>query len=284
MAPEKFDVVLGNPPYQDGTKAGGQNKIYNQISKIALNCLSDDGTIVFVTPASILKKSKRFSLVGMQGLKTVDFTADDYFKEGIKICYWIVDRTYAGDVTVRHRNGVNLQNKDNVIYDYSEIDKEFTDLYESLKTVTDLPTNRMFKQNAVDTKTGRSFEKTDEFQYPVYKIVDGKAEFVQYNKPQPKFFNKLKFVISMTKGFNDNAIIVDTKDYDVAHLCTEVDNLQQVDNIKTFIFSSYFIKHSEKWKSVDGYGYNYALKHLPPFDINKSWTDQEVKDFLEGFK
>ena len=28
----KFDVVLGNPPYQDGSKTGGQNKIYNQMS------------------------------------------------------------------------------------------------------------------------------------------------------------------------------------------------------------------------------------------------------------
>ena len=28
----KFDVVVGNPPYQDGSKEGGQNKIYNLFS------------------------------------------------------------------------------------------------------------------------------------------------------------------------------------------------------------------------------------------------------------
>ena len=31
-----FDVVVGNPPYQDGSKEGGQNKIYNQFSKKAI--------------------------------------------------------------------------------------------------------------------------------------------------------------------------------------------------------------------------------------------------------
>jgi hypothetical protein len=138
----KFDRIVGNPPYQDGTKDGGQNKIYNQISKTALDHLADDGEIAFVTPASVLKKSKRFSLVGMQGLKTVDFTADDYFKEGIKICYWVVDKKHTGDVTVRHSAGEDTQSKDIVIYDYSEVDKDFTELYEALKTATDTLNDR----------------------------------------------------------------------------------------------------------------------------------------------
>jgi hypothetical protein len=55
-----------------------------------------------------------------------------------------------------------------------------------------------------------------------------------------------------------------------------------VDNIKSFIFSDYFKAHSQRWKDLDGYGYNYALKHLPPFDKTKSWTNEEVKDFIES--
>jgi hypothetical protein len=34
---------------------------------------------------------------------------------------------------------------------------------------------------------------------------------------------------------------------------------------------------------MDGYGYNYALKYLPPFDKTKSWTNDEVKQFIESF-
>ena len=113
----KFDVIVGNPPYQDGSQEGGQNKIYNQISKKSLSLLKDDGKIGFITPTSVLKYSKRFSLVGQEGLKVVDFTADDHFDVGIDICSWIVDKTYTGDVTVVHSNGTDTQNKDQVVYD-----------------------------------------------------------------------------------------------------------------------------------------------------------------------
>ena len=88
----KFDVVVGNPPYQDGTKEGGQNKIYNVICKRSMSLLKEDGTIAFITPTSVLKKSKRFSLIDQPGLKHVDFDADNFFDVGISICSWIVDK------------------------------------------------------------------------------------------------------------------------------------------------------------------------------------------------
>ena len=279
----KFNVILGNPPYQDGTKKGGQNKIYNQISKRALTLLKDDGIIAFITPTSVLKKNKRFSIIGLPGLTYVDFTADNYFTVGINICSWQIDKTYSGPVTVEHANGTTMEEPGKIIYNYAKADKTFTNLYESLKAVTDKPAKRMFRQNAVATDTGRSLTHSTEFNFPVYKIVNNKAEFVQYNKPVPKFYNMEKFIISMTKGFNDKAIIISNKDFDVAHLCIDIDNNSEVDNIKSFIFCDYFKEHSQKWKKLDGYGYNYSLKHLPPFDKTKSWTNDEVKEFLESF-
>jgi hypothetical protein len=195
----------------------------------------------------------------------------------------MIDRTYHGLVSVIHKNGTDTQSKDDVIYDYSEIDKGFSTLYEQLKKVTDSPSNRMFKMNAVDTTTGRRLIQDAVFKYPVYKIDNGTKKLVQFNKPKPKFYKQLKFIISMTKGFSNDAIVVSTDDYDVAHLCINVKNDTEVENIKSFIFSDYFKEHSEKWKKVHGYGYNYSLKHLPPFDISKSWNNESVKEFLEGF-
>jgi hypothetical protein len=279
----KFDVIIGNPPYQDGSKAGGQNKIYNQISKTALSLLKVNGIICFITPTSVLKKSKRFSLIGVQGLSVVNFNADDHFSEGVNICGWIVDKSYSGDVKVIHGDTVSYQSNKNPIYDYTDVDREFSNLYNTLKKLTDHPDKRMFKQNAVDTKTGRSKTQTSIYQYPVYKIEEhNKKQLVQFNKPIPKYHGKLKFIISMTKSMN-NSIVIDTDDYDVAHLCTNIDNKEQYENIKSFILSEYFIQHSEKWKALDGYGYNYALKHLPPFDKNKFWTNNEVIEFFNKF-
>lgn len=278
----KFDRIVGNPPYQDGTKDGGQNKIYNQISKTALSHLKDDGEIAFVTPASVLKKSKRFSLVGMQGLKVVDFTADNHFKEGIKICYWVIDKKYSGQVTVRHTAGEDQQDSKIVIYDYSQVDKDFTELYEALKSATDTPEKRMFKQN----NFGPAMSKTKgaEHIYPLYKLDTGNKKLTYWSSRVPYFVDKNKITIGMTKSLDDDAIIIDKDNFDVAYMTTEVSSNEQVKNIKSFVLSNYFKKHCELWKAVDGYGYNYALKYLPPFDINKSWTEDEVKSFIEGFR
>ena len=273
---------MGNPPYQDGNKKGGQNKIYMLFCKQALEMLSTAGKLAFVTPTSAAKTSKRFTLENIPGLKYIDYTADKHFTVGSEICCWMVDKEHTGNVTLYSSNGEELIGNDGPFFDSSKHSAKFVKLYKSLKAVTNKPNLRMFKQNAVDTKAGRSKVKSDVFKYPVYKIKEGEHIFVQYNKPMPKFTGKLKFNISMTKAFDERAILISTKDFDVAHLCSEVENLEQVDNIKSFLLSDYFINHSLQWKSLDGYGYNYALKHLPPFSIDKQWNSESVEEFLHN--
>jgi 16S rRNA G966 N2-methylase RsmD len=279
----KFDVVLGNPPFQDGTKKGGQNKIYLDITKQSLSLLKDDGILCFITPTSILKNTKRFSLVGVEGLKFVDFNTDDYFKQGIKICSWMVDKKHEGDINVIIKDKMIQSPKGEMIYNFIENEGIFFKIYQKLKEITKSPKDRMFLQNPVDTKTGRNFVQDEIFQYPVHKIQKGEKIVVQYNKPTPKLYGQNKFIIPITKGFLEESTFTDIDDYDVAHLFLRINNNEELSNVKSFIFSEYFIEHVNKWKKMDGYGYNYALKHLPKFDINKHWTSEEVKTFIESY-
>lgn len=280
----KFDVIVGNPPYQDGTKEGGQNKIYNQFAKKSLELLSDNGVLAFITPTSVCKKSKRFSIANIDGLKQVDFTANNYFDVGAKICSWIVEKTYVGKVKVKFDNGEELVDQHVPIVDYSVVTKEFSELYQSIRNITKDMNFRMFKHNSIDMSNCRSSEQDEKYCYPIYKLnSDGSKTICQYNSVKPKLHSKRSFTVAISKKFDVSMTAVDEFDYDMTHVSVEVENDQQVENIKSFIFSDYFRKHVDTWKLYDGYGWNYALLYLPPFDKNKHWTNEEVKEFIESF-
>ena len=97
----KFDVIIGNPPYQDqqsGERSGSSSKtLWKQITDISMNLLKDNGVISFITPTTIVSGGEQYtsSFLGSDAeydLQFVDFTADDYFKVGIDICRWIAQK------------------------------------------------------------------------------------------------------------------------------------------------------------------------------------------------
>jgi len=280
MQGKEFHVAIGNPPYQDGTKDGGQNKIYTFICKKLLEILSPDGSITLVTPESLLKNSSRYSIIGEHGLKLVNYNVNKYFNVGVGICSWTIDRTYTGDVKVMYDDVIDYQPQNNAIVKYSKVDKDFVTLYYKLKELTDKPSKRMFCQN----NFGKSSVKVKDAVHTnaLYKLNKGVPLLTYYTKNTPYFFGELKFSIAMTKMITEEASIVSDLDFDVGYMCIKVNNETEVNNIKSFIFSEYFLEHTRKWKELDGYGFAYALKYLPPFDISKSWTNNEVKEFIEG--
>jgi hypothetical protein len=278
----EFDVVIGNPPYQDGSKDGGQNKIYNQFSKRCLELVKSEGIVSLITPTSVLKGSKRFSLVGNKNLKLVDFTANDHFNVGVNICRWVVDGKHKGDVTVVTKSGTTTQSGDLPIRDLDNVDSSFVVIYDAILSHSKLIDNRMFSQNAVDAKNGRSTEQSEVFRYPVYKISGDTDILVQYNKPIPKTYGESSFVVSMSKTFDKSNTRVTILDYDVNHVSVAA-TPEQAENIESFLFSDYFVSLVDAWKKIDGYGFNNAVKFLPKFDKNRSWDSVSVKEFIESF-
>lgn len=278
---KKFDVIIGNPPYQDGTKTDQQNKIYNQFSKRAL--LLSNRIVAFVTPVSVCKRSKRFSLINTDGLKQVDFRATNFFKVGSTICSWIVDKSYTGDINVIDSNGSSSQLiKGNCIYDYAKVNKTVASIVENIRKETVNLSERMFPRN----NPGPVFSKTknEEFVYPLLHVnKDGSTRVSGYMKKEPHYHKKQKFIMIMTRTFIEENVIISTDDYDDATVCVEVDNEIQIENLKSFLFSDYFVNFVNEWKVIDGYGFNEAIKYLPKFDKDKKWNNASVKAFIESY-
>jgi hypothetical protein len=276
----KFDNIVGNPPYQDNSiDDNQQNKIYNQFSKKALELVSDTGTVSFVTPVAVANLSKRFSLTEVPGIKEIDFTADEHFNVGAKICSWLVDKTYRGDITVISNIGTTSAKFSESVFDPSVVDIKFAKLAQALGQIPII--DRAFKQN--NHGPAYSKVKTEQHVYPTYKVKDGELILSSYTKREPWFYKKKKLSISRTKSFNENIIQISTKDFETQYVTIEIENDEQTSNIKSFLFSEYFINHMDSWKKLYNTGFNDALKYVPPFDKNKHWSNEEVKEFIESY-
>jgi hypothetical protein len=276
----KFKNILGNPPYQDNSiEDNQQNKIYNQFSKKALELVSETGTVSFVTPVAVTNLSKRFSLTKIQGIKEIDFTADKHFNVGAKICSWIVDKTYQGDIKVISDTGVSYFKVGESIFDPSVSDVEFVKIAQKLQKIP--ISSRAFKQN----NHGPAYNKikTEEHIYPAYKVKDDELILSAYSKRQPWYYGKRKMSISRSKSFREDIIQVSDLDFETQYVTIEIENDEQIDNIKSFLFSDYFKTHMDNWKKLYNTGFNDALKYVPPFDKNKKWTSDEVKELFEKY-
>lgn len=275
----KFDVVIGNPPYQNGNKQGGQNKIYNDFSKKSLEIIKNDGIVSFLTPVSVTRKSKRFSVINLKGLKVVDFSSTKYFSVGQTICSWTVDKNYEGDVKVICKNGdTTFFKKGENIFDKDVVDINFIKLHNKIRNISKDMSNRMFQRN----NFGPAFHKNKDniFRYEIFKQDKNEEKLTYYSMRIPHFYQKPKFLLRLSGAFKKENVIFSQKDYDMNYVACLISNKNELNNIESFLFSEYFIKFINTWKNYTSSKSYDLLVYLPKFDKTKYWSNDDVKDYF----
>ena len=276
----QFDYIVGNPPYQDGKISGGQNKIYNLISKKCLSLLSNEGVMSFITPISVLRFSKRFSIIGVKGLKSVDFRVNKEFSIGVSICTWCIQKSKTYDnVQVTFEDGTII-NVDNGVEIYPcKNDAEYMAMYNAIKSHTLIKKDnlRMFYHN----NFGSAFTK-EKTQYPIFDSASD--TIIKYSTKKPLYYQCKKFVISKAKVQRIEKSITSYKDYDANHMFIPYNTETELKSIHSFIFNEWFVKFCDVVKNNLGYGFNQVLEHLPKFPLDVIWDEDEIKLFLKSFK
>jgi len=95
----KFDVIIGNPPYQADTNTEGANRQGDYWYKFLLKATEYGNTIAFITPTSIFSsggfggKRHKISALLNRGFnfKYINPDVSDMFNVGIKICYYVLN-------------------------------------------------------------------------------------------------------------------------------------------------------------------------------------------------
>lgn len=129
----KFDVVIGNPPYQENTgggNGGGANTLYDKFVLHGIELA--DKYVSFITPArwytdeSRVKdlKNKLISTRNMRELH--DFPNTDEVFNGVYImggvCHYLYDKSYDGLCkVVEHRDGTVVESSRYLMEDFSDI-------------------------------------------------------------------------------------------------------------------------------------------------------------------
>jgi hypothetical protein len=269
----KFDVIVGNPPFQNNDSDSDANKLYIDICKKSLTLLNNNGIISFLTPETLIRDGKnKFNIKNNIGLKYVNHTSNNYFNVGVKIVSWLVDKNYDGKVTIINRDGsIDFRERTESLMDETEITA--VNIFEKLK-------NQKSKLFVID-QSGKNWSKTNTGDlYMVNKNVNKTK--IEYTNIRPKLFGRRKLVISMSKSYKRELIYESFDDFGELHVMLDITdfNDEQINNIKDFLFNPICVQICDKYKKVYKKGFNSMLYLFPKIDSNIKYTNDDVKNLF----
>ena len=174
-----FDVVIGNPPYNDPTKKDKNNKLWHSfIHKSFKSLLKPGGILALVTPSSVIASTgfgKKFlsDVSTKYNMRYINYDTNDHFNDiGVSICSWVVvDESYQGKTDVRIKNkqilhdltnGIPRIGDDLIIHSILEKIAHSNHSRIPLKMGQDIATNDYVKNGFYDVFTsGKTIKSTN---------------------------------------------------------------------------------------------------------------------------
>lgn len=276
----EFDVIVGNPPYQNGKDL----KFYWKFIEAEKKVVNDNGSILYISPKSWLCISKQYKeIINLSGFGisylNLDERLKNYFPDiSSSFCIYHIVRknvektkiiTFDGEEKEMDLSTFKGDIREKYIFN-TKIDKIFSKLYKNGKICPEVGKGQNDFVDEKDEKNG--------YVFPVYLSSDKNRKTMWANKRQ-KGQNSMKLIvthimspgkssqfseISFKKGVGRYSFFYRTKNKEVA------ENIQKFFDTKTYKFID----------KIKRYG-RYAYLELPNLDFSKEWTDEELYDYFD---
>ena len=284
----KFDVVVGNPPYESATADGRKdqaNNLWSKFTKKAFEIVKKDGVVAFVTPTSWLspaadigkgKNGIRFIRDYFQKLSVVYMNINEcakHFSVGSTFSYFVVKNTE----TTAFKTEI-LTDETSYTIDLRDIEyfpKTMNKLAISIskKTLEHSVKFGFIGNNLPECRIEFVRERTDEYDVPAYH-TPAKGGTYWYAKEHISTSSRKKVVVSISGEFNpvyDNIGELNFTNMCKAYYLNSNDNME---SIKSFLGSK-LIKFLMKQNKYTGWVAP-IINDLPIIDKTKLWVDEEL--------
>ena len=276
IAEPKFDIIIGNPPYQNPSKAmskvGGANSFWRKFLKLSFHLVAEDGYVSMVCPGFPAgAQDIGHHLTNNTPLLLIN-DARHYFEVGTDIKWWIVQQG-------RHNKPFIV---DGEIWDDINNDPTYPKLYYSIKHKT-LDTHPLFEcVTELDYKTNGfkdyySKEKTDHHKYRVRHA--SRIWYVWVPKPTPSH-NLSKLI--MTFSGNPNYEYSD-KDNPMGTSHRMSGYILVKDKYESdLLIHLYNTKLYRYFRSINDKGFKSKWSYsMPKLKLDHKWTDAELYKYFK---
>lgn len=285
---KKFDVVIGNPPFQS-RKSNSDNNLYVSFINKAYDFVNKGGSILMITPSTWLGKNKKskktdYSVLANNQIKElVLFEEQNYFNVGSSISYFYLIKSEPLNPTnlkVRKHDSVIAHLNHELVFDGHPYPKFVDDKSISIhKKITQANLKKWgftceFHSQNLKSKNLINDKQDDNYKFKTYYS----PKLHRYANKKMSIYDEIKCMISISSTLKNCWVDKECNlTEDVRYLTfPDIDSAQQAkNNIMNLQYCQYIDRMYRPGRN------NVCFNLLPDISYDKPLNDQDIYDYFQ---